>query len=199
MFSIELLHQAIERKHLFDDVYLAIAAPDTTAKRRNWRNRQRGNLKLCRLLGLGLMLVDPARKTDQACKVLLDPAPYTPRKNKRQQTRLMAEFTARTGDPNTGGVTRTKIITAYRQDALQCASELAESDELKVSVVRERTGVERAGLILRDNHYGWFDRVKIGHYDLSPKGRRELANWSGALESLAPRPSAENGATVLAD
>jgi hypothetical protein len=40
---------------------------------------------------------------------------------------------------------------------------------------------------LRDNHYGWFDRVSRGHYDLSPKGHRELARWSDALDKLAPK------------
>jgi len=44
--------------------------------------------------------------------------------------------------------------------------------------------VPRAGPIVRDNHYGWFDRVKVGHYDLSPKGREDLVQWSDALEDL---------------
>jgi len=58
---------------------------------------------------------------------------------------------------------------------------------LKLSAVRERTGVERAGPILRDNHYGWFDRVRTGHYDLTPKGREDLVQWFDALRALAPR------------
>ena len=62
------------------------------------------------------------------------------------------------------------------------------SSGLKVSVIRERTEVSRAGPILRDNHYGWFDRVRTGHYELSPKGRRDLVQWSEALERLTPRP-----------
>jgi hypothetical protein len=61
---------------------------------------------------------------------------------------------------------------------------------LKVSVVRERAVVSRAGLILRDNHYGWFDRVKTGYYELSPKGRQDLVEWSEALEILEPRSGA---------
>ena len=49
------------------------------------------------------------------------------------------------------------------------------------------TGDPAPGPILRDNHYGWFDRVKTGYYDLSPKGRRELVHWSGAKGSLVLR------------
>jgi hypothetical protein len=88
------------------------------------------------------------------------------------------------GDPEAGGSSSRLRLTAYRQDALRCASELAQSGVLKLSVLRERTGVTRSGSILRDNHYGWFDRVKTGHYCISPKGERELADWSQALERL---------------
>ncbi len=84
----------------------------------------------------------------------------------------------------TGGSSSRQRLTAYRQDALRCARELADTGVLKVSVLRERIGVSRAGPILRDNHYGWFDRVKTGHYDLSPKGRRDLVTWSDALDIL---------------
>ena len=47
-----------------------------------------------------------------------------------------------------------------------------------LSVLRERTGVYRAGPILRDNHYGWFERVETGYYALTPRGEEELARWS---------------------
>ena len=49
-----------------------------------------------------------------------------------------------------------------------------------------RTGVARAGPILRDNHYGWFDRLKTGFYDLSAKGRRDLVHWSDASRHQEP-------------
>ncbi len=34
---------------------------------------------------------------------------------------------------------------------------------------------------MRDNHYGWFERVTNGHYSLSPKGKQELGKWADAL------------------
>ncbi len=83
------------------------------------------------------------------------------------------------GDPETGGSASRQRLTAYRQDAIRCARELAGAGTLKVSVLRDRTGVSRAGPILRDNHYGWFERVKTGHYALTPKGERELRDWPG--------------------
>jgi hypothetical protein len=71
---------------------------------------------------------------------------------------------------------------------------LAEDGILKVSVVRERAEVSRAGPILRDNHYGWFERVRTGHYSLSQKGVQDLAQWSDALDTLARGPDAAGAA-----
>ncbi len=141
-------------------------------------------MSLLRRLGLGLLTVSARGNVVP----VLDPAPYRPRSDAARRERLLKEFTERVGDPEAGGSATRQRLTAYRQDALRCARELADEGVLKVSVIRERAEVPRAGPILRDNHYGWFDRVKTGHYDLSPKGRRDLVQWSDALESLAPGP-----------
>jgi hypothetical protein len=183
-FSIDLVLQGIQRQNLTDDVYLGVQAPDTPTKRKNWRSRQRGYVKLCRMLGLGLILIDPDQASKRQTKVLADPEPYTPHKNKRRQTRLMMEFMARTGDPNTGGVTRTKIITAYRQDALRCAAALEGRDSLKVAEIRDATGVAKAAAILQKNHYGWFERVDRGIYRLSPVGRDGLRYFAEAVKAM---------------
>ncbi|MDA0238658.1 MAG: DUF2161 family putative PD-(D/E)XK-type phosphodiesterase [Proteobacteria bacterium] len=183
-FSIDLVLQGIARQSLADDIYLAVPAPDTAAKRRNWRSRQRGYLKLCKMLGLGLILVDPDTAEAQQCKVLLDPGPYKPRKNNRRQTRLMKEFSARVGDPNTGGITRTKIVTAYRQDALRCAVAMADNVEMKVAEVKRAAGVSRAASILQKNHYDWFERTTRGVYRLTALGQEGLAQHSEVLAML---------------
>jgi len=183
-FSIDLILQGVDRLNLSDDVYLAVPAPDTTLKRRNWRSRQRGYVKLCRMLGLGLMLIDQSRREGQQVKILLDPKPYAPRKNKRKQTRLMTEFAMRSGDPNMGGVTRTKIITAYRQDALRCAAALNGGEEMKVAEIRTTSGVPRTASILQKNHYGWFERTGRGVYRLSPLGAESLKLYADVLSGL---------------
>ena len=121
---------------------------------------------------------------------MLDPAPYRPRPNDKKRARLLTEFAERVGDPETGGSASRPRLTAYRQDAIRCARELANTGVLKLSTLRERTGIERVGAIARDNHYGWFERVKTGHYELSPKGHEELARWSDALPDLETPPEA---------
>ena len=170
-FSLDLVLQGIARQQLSDDVYIAVPAPDTPGKRRNWRSRQRGLKGLCRRLGLGLMLVDPSRAEGRDVTVLLDPAPYQPRKAKHRQARLVQEFRARAGDPNIAGSTRRTIMTAYRQDAILCARALEAGGEMSPRAIREETGVTRAGAILQANHYGWFDRVERGIYRLTEAGR----------------------------
>lgn len=187
VFSLDLVLQGIARQSLTDDVYLAIFEPDTPQKRKNWRSRQRGCLKLCRMLGLGLMLVTPEANKSKLPKILLDPAEYKPRKNRNHQVRLMKEFETRTGDPNVGGVNRKKIMTAYRQDALRCAMVLKQSEKLKLSEIKKTSGVDKASSILQKNHYNWFIRHERGIYGLTSAGLTGLETYADALATLMNR------------
>ena len=170
--TLALVLQAVDRLAFSDAVYVAFRVG--RGKTASWRTSRKRVLSLLRRLGLGLLIV-----SERANVVpVLDPAPYRPRSNARRRQRLLKEFAERVGDPEAGGSVSRQRLTAYRQDAVRCARELADgAGTLKVSVVRERTGVSRAGPIMRDNHYGWFDRVKTGHYSLSPKGEQELLHW----------------------
>lgn len=170
-FSLDLVLQGVDRLALSDAVYLAVPGPDTPAKRRSWRSRRRRVAKLCRRLGLGLLLVGVAGRSSGRVDVVCDPEPYRPRANKRRQARLAAEFEARAGDPNTGGMAAGKRMTAYRQAAIRCAAVLAERGPCKVSCVRDRAQADNAGSILAKNHYGWFERASHGVYRLSEAGR----------------------------
>lgn len=180
--SLALILQAVDRLSLTSSVYVAFRIGKGSSAA--WRSKRKQVTGLLRRLGLGLLTVSSRGNVVP----VLDPAPYRPRQSAPRRQRLLREFFERVGDPEAGGSPARLRLTAYRQDALRCASELADSGVLKLSVLRERTGVTRAGSILRDNHYGWFDRVKTGHYDISPKGRRELKQWSDALVGLGLKP-----------
>ncbi|MEL6700588.1 MAG: DUF2161 domain-containing phosphodiesterase, partial [Pseudomonadota bacterium] len=118
---------------------------------------------------------------DGLVEVHADPGPYAPRKSKKRTTRLLREFERLDGDPNAGGATRHGIVTGYRQDALKCAMYLAEAGAEKGSLVAKATGVKAATTIMRNNHYGWFEKVETGVYALSAAGRLGLADWAGSL------------------
>ena len=176
--NLALLLQAVDRLLVSDAVYVAFRIGKGHSA--SWRSRRKQVTSLLRRLGLGLLTVSASGSV----VAVLDPAPYRPRLDTGRRTRLLREFAERVGDPETGGSTSRQRLTAYRQDAVRCARELTNERVLKVSVIRERAEVSRAGPILRDNHYGWFERVKTGHYELSPSGRRDMIRWSDALESL---------------
>jgi len=184
-FSLALILQAVDRLTISDTVYVAFRVGKGQGG--SWRSRQKQVMRLLRRLGLGLLTVSTRGKVI----AVLDPAHYRPRSNVRRRARLLKEFVERVGDPEAGGSPSRKRLTAYRQDALRCAGRLAADGALKLSTIRELTGVTRAGSILRDNHYGWFERLRVGQYGLSPKGRQELAQWSTALAGLVLVSEAE--------
>jgi len=173
-FSLGLFHQAIARLAISDLVYVAVPRPTgKTAKR-----ALKDNLGLCRRLGLGLITV----RGDGQAEVLCDPGPYAPRKSKKRAARLLREFDRLQGDPNAGGATRHGIVTGYRQDALRCAAYLAEHGASKGAQVASGAGVGVATSLMANNHYGWFERVSRGVYDLTDTGRAGLKHWAYSWE-----------------
>jgi hypothetical protein len=160
-FGLSLVLQGVDRLAISDRVYLAIG---------QWPKRMRNVKKLCRRLGLGLMVVGAER-----ADIVLDPVPYRPRLDKRKAGRLLGEHARRVGDPNRGGsTTRVPMMTAYRQEALRCAELLASNGPMKLAALRAAADAPRAATILQQDVYGWFERVERGVYTVSPAGRRGL-------------------------
>lgn len=178
-FSLALVMQGVARQALFADVYLAV--PVT----KGWGPRYRDILALCRRLGLGLLAVKGGQ-----VEAHLDPAPYAPRRNTARAGRLLREFERRVGDPNIGGTTGVKRMTAYRQDALRLAYALettAENSGARPADLARLTGVARAAAILLADHYGWFDHPARGRYALSPKGALALKEAAAEVAALIAR------------
>lgn len=173
-FSLTVFHQAIARLRLTDRVYVGVCKPTGRTARRAMKD----NLAMCRRLGLGLITV----RADGTVEVHCDPGPYASRKNKDKTTRLLREFDRLEGDPNAGGATRFGIVTAYRQDALKCAAHLAEHGASKGADVAAATGVSAATRLMRENHYGWFDKVEKGIYCLNASGFEGLKHWAYSWE-----------------
>lgn len=179
-FNLSLVLQGVARQALFDTVYLAVAAP-----KKGWPARYKDIVALCRRLGLGLLVVTPGETGADPglVEAHLDPGPYLPRRNAARAGRLLREFQRRVGDPNQGGTTGIKRMTAYRQDALRCLASVADGP-LKAAEVAKRAGVAKAASLMRADHYGWFDRVSLGVYALSPKGLAALGENADELARL---------------
>ena len=163
-FGLGLVLQGVDRLALTDLVYLAVG---------QWPKQMKNVKKLCRRLGLGLIVVG-GDKAD----VVIDPAPYLPRKNKRKVGRMLGEHARRVGDPNLGGqAMRAPLMTAYRQQALRCAELLALNGPMKLAAMRAAADVPNVASILQSDVYGWFERVERGVYTITPKGRQGLERF----------------------
>ena len=187
-FSLTLYHQAVERQSLTDLVYIAVFHKTGRAFYKSLLAQK----KLCRRLGLGLITVRPKYNFTT---VHLDPAPYKPRLSKPKKARLLKEFSRRVGDPNTGGQTRSNLMTAYRQDALKCALVLRGSEPMKASHVKAAADVPRARNIMADNHYGWFEKTARGVYGLSAEGLAALPDYAkdiAMIEAAQNTPPHDN-------
>lgn len=172
-FSLTLLQQAVARQAVSDAVYVAV--PRWRGKA-GWRTFK-GNIGLCRRLGLGVLSVQMADATVQEHAV---PGPFRPRRSPAKRAKLVKEFEARAGDPTKGG-TRGQVMTSYRQDALACAAHLASAGAARGIEVARATGVNRATRLMADNHHGWFCRVERGIYALSDAGLAMMAERDSAL------------------
>lgn len=161
--SLTLFHQAIARQTVTDEVYIAVE--HRPGKR--FAKSLKQSISLARRLGLGVMTV---RCSDGLVQIHCDPGPFTPRKAPKRREALLREFARRVGDPNTGGQKRQGLVTAYRQDALKLALYLYEAGASRGRDVARETGVAQATRTMRDDHYGWFERVETGVYGLSPAG-----------------------------
>ncbi|MGD9200285.1 MAG: DUF2161 family putative PD-(D/E)XK-type phosphodiesterase [Chitinispirillia bacterium] len=170
--NLDVVLQAIDRISLTSKVYIGIPNQCGLLKR-----RRKMIIKLFRMLGLGLIAVEPQLKTG-GIDILIDPGEYRPRKLKNRRERLLGEFMKRVGDPNLGGTNMRKgIMTAYRQRALEIARYLNKSGPKKASHISRILEEPKARDILYRNVYGWFERTTRGVYEISPRGQCEISNW----------------------
>jgi hypothetical protein len=165
-FNLELVLQGVDRAGACDEVWLAVRlTPNGRGRERDPRVR-----KLCRRLGFGLLVVDARGDVE----IAVSPAAPMPRRDQRRRSHLVDEHRKRRGDPTAGGGSRQPIMTAYRQQALACASALASGSQR----VRDlRQSLPDAPKILQGNVYGWFAREERVIYGLTQAGRVALERW----------------------
>ena len=176
-FTLELIYQALDRQRVADGVYVAVPLP----KRGYMSPHMREMQSLCRRLELGLIFVGFTQKGLPQVDVAVHPKEASvPRRDKKRRLAVIREHEGRTGSVNQGGVTRKKIVTAYKEQALRTARILRDGGPARVEEVKRLGGPDNAGVILGRNVLGWFDR------EHSPDGRTYLYRVNGkGLEALA--------------
>ncbi len=165
-FNLELVLQAVDRATACDEVWLAAR----TSKRSVGREHDARFRQLCRRLGFGMLGINDAGQVH----ILVSPIAHMPRRDPRRRSRLIDEHKRRSGDPTPGGGSRAPIMTAYRQQALLCASMLVEGGCRPRDL---RPAAPDSAKILLHNVYGWFERLGRGRYVLTQAGRDALVRW----------------------
>lgn len=178
--TLDLLSQAADRQRFSDLVYMAVPRPQKLNKRSSSFRRI---LHMFRRLELGLLFVnlDSSKSTapDFGIEVILDPVPFdrnaSIRNAKKKRSAILKEHTSRKNKSNKGGVNKTKILTHYREKAIDIAQFLKENGPTKLSKIKEECGLTlKDGSILQKNIYGWFDRISPGIYDINKIGENEV-------------------------
>ncbi len=182
--TLGLLTQAVERQKITDSVYVAVPRPSNM---RTWNARTRSLQRLLKRLELGLILVSigPARP---GAEVVFHPIESARRKQKRARRAVISEIGNRIGDFNQGGSTRRKLVTAYRENAVQIACCLVEHGAMSPKDLRALGTGDKTLAILRNNVYSWFERVSHGVYAVTSRGRAEIGQvprTGGALLTAA--------------
>jgi hypothetical protein len=173
-FTLELVLQAVDRTSACDEVWLAVGL----SKRGRGRENDSRVKKLCRFLGFGLLTVT----ANGGVEVVVEPAPWKPRRDAKRRSRIVDEHRRRKGDPVVGGSTRLPQMTAYRQQALAIASALAGAPCRPRDL---KTFAPDAAKILQGNVYGWFERIERGLYGSTSAGRAALVTWADHVLSKA--------------
>ena len=149
--------------------------------------------RLCRRLELGLIFVGFSSAGVGQVDVFLHPAEARPpRKNAKKRLAILTEHAGRTGSHNTGGVTRKKILTVYKEQAL-CIARYLSDGFAAPAAIKAAGGPVKSGEILRRNYDGWFQRLEDKTYALTPAGREALETYADLLRPAADRQEAERG------
>lgn len=178
--NLDLLLQVVARQITGAAVYAAVPAPLTVDKR--WRALNR----LLKRLEVGLILIY-INSAQPRVELAFHPIRLAPTKRLRAASAILTEISGRSLDLNLGGSVRQKLMTAYREEALAVAVALRGLGPSAPKNVKKAGTSDKTGRILLDNHYGWFERLGPGLYQLSDSGHQALIVHGELAESLAAK------------
>ena len=88
---------------------------------------------------------------------------------------MLREVDGRSIQPNSGG-SNGPIYTAYRETAVIIACLLAKRGPSRPAEIAPLTGPKTRS-ILYINHYGWFERVSHGVYQVTSSGKKAIREY----------------------
>lgn len=182
--NLKLIIQAAKRQRLTSHVYVAIPRPNwKKLHRKDWKDK----LYLLRRLELGLIYVK-FNHQNAVATIEFEPKEFdrvkSIRLGARKRKEIKKEINGRHGDYNLGGSNKTKLVTAYKENAIYIAALLEKNGVMSTKALREAGSGEKTTTILNNNFYGWYDRVARGRYALSLKGKNELDQYRIIADKL---------------
>lgn len=179
--DFKAVQQAALRQKITDYVYIGIFKP-----RDLYSRAYKDKLYLLKRLGIGLIVVS---KRSKSVEIVSEPVvselSMFQARNSSKKMALSREFQKRKTKSNTGGVTGTKLITSYREDALLVLDALLElGGEASTREVRDISGVEKAQSILYANHYGWFSKAGKAMYRVEEAGLEAIEEFEEVIKKL---------------
>lgn len=178
-FQLKLIYQAMERQSYVPFVYVAVPRPKKSGRDKEFRQM----MKLLERLGIGLIFVSMEVERPYA-QLVLEAAENGVVTNSRKKRAAKEELAKRSGSFNTGGVTKTKLITAYREAALAVLLFASQREQVTPKELEEAGFDKKAASILARNYYGWFEKKARGVYGVTPEGQAALQSpqYAGFLD-----------------
>lgn len=172
--NVELLAQGVKRQKSAELVYIAVPKPKRMLGSQKWKDITH----LIRRLELGLILVS-IKGDSGIVEIAVHPAPFDREKsikaNKKKREGIIKEAKSRYLDANIGGSTRTKLVTAFKENAIFVACCMDKYGEMSPKQLKEfGTDSKQTDSVLRGNFYGWFDKVEKGVYRINEAGKAAL-------------------------
>ena len=182
--NLEVINQAVERQSVSDLVYIAVLHDYKAVETKRFKM----TMLTLKRLRIGLLLVN-FRAAEPVVYELIKPESYdferSVRMKAKRRNAIISEFNKRTGDFNKAGTTRTKIMTAYKEQCIRVAFYmnqygLSRANEFKTFGLETR----KVTSIFNSNFNGWFYKVDKGIYQLTDTGRAALCEYADVIAFL---------------
>ncbi|MFV0441169.1 MAG: DUF2161 family putative PD-(D/E)XK-type phosphodiesterase [Lachnospirales bacterium] len=167
--NITLVHQALQRLAITENVYMAVKKP-----KKNYFKERVKMIRLAKRLNIGLIVVHPKQKFDDTSVEILYQPQDTKSKTTKNTEKILKEIKGRRLDTNVAGVTQTKVLTAYRDISIRIACICEAYTVVNNAFLTDYFGIEKGYFVVYNNFYGYFTMLGKGDYGISDKGLQAL-------------------------
>ena len=185
--NLEVINQAVERQSVSDLVYIAVLHDYKSVETKRFKM----TLLTLKRLRIGLLLVN-FRASEPVVYECVKPENYDFERSLRMKAKkrnaIISEFNKRSGDFNKAGTSRSKIMTAYKEQCILVAFYMNENGYMRASEFKA-CGMEtrKVSSIFNSNYNGWFSRQEKGVYGLTEKGLSALDEYEDVIAFLTSK------------